>query len=167
MNFHRFVTRPRRWKKTPPCKKVRLLAQRTTGLMRIVSKKANFECLDFTFWCYKLHIKLHLEPTWPVFLKANPPKQGLFQSKQGSFVFQAHHVTMFLHVSWLCAVFFGDCTDMGSDCHLICATYRSNPRIGCAGPNTWEVLGSTDIPIYRNSKFNKLSKSQTYLFSIA
>ena len=28
-----------------------------------------------------------LEPNWPVFLKVNPPKQGLFQSKEGSFGF--------------------------------------------------------------------------------
>ena len=26
----------------------------------------------------------HLEPQWPLFLKVNSPKQGLFQSKQGS-----------------------------------------------------------------------------------
>ena len=27
---------------------------------------------------------IYLEPKWPLFLKVNPPKQGLFQSKQGS-----------------------------------------------------------------------------------
>ena len=31
--------------------------------------------------------KMLLEPNWPLFLKVNPPKQGLFQSKQGSFRF--------------------------------------------------------------------------------
>ena len=30
----------------------------------------------------------YLEPNWPLFLKVNPSKQGLFQSKQGSFRFQ-------------------------------------------------------------------------------
>ena len=30
----------------------------------------------------------YLEPKWPLFLKVNPPKQGPFQSKQGSFGFQ-------------------------------------------------------------------------------
>ena len=31
----------------------------------------------------------HLEPKWPLFLKVNPQKQGLFPPKQGSFGFQA------------------------------------------------------------------------------
>ena len=31
-----------------------------------------------------------LEPNWPLFLRVNPPKQGLFQSKQGSFGFKDH-----------------------------------------------------------------------------
>ena len=30
-----------------------------------------------------------LEPNWPLFLKVNPPKEGPFHSKQGSFGFQA------------------------------------------------------------------------------
>ena len=29
----------------------------------------------------------YLEPNWPLFFKVNPPKQGPFQSKQGSFGF--------------------------------------------------------------------------------
>ncbi len=33
---------------------------------------------------------IYLEPKWPLFLKVNPPKQGLFQSKQGSFGFQVY-----------------------------------------------------------------------------
>ncbi len=33
---------------------------------------------------------LFLEPKWPLFLKVNPPKQGLFQPKQGSFRFQVN-----------------------------------------------------------------------------
>ena len=32
-------------------------------------------------------IYVYLEPQWPVFLKVNPAKQGLFQSKQGSLGF--------------------------------------------------------------------------------
>ena len=38
---------------------------------------------------------IHLEPKWPLFLQVNPPKQGLFQSKQGSVGFQAN--TLFRH----------------------------------------------------------------------
>ena len=30
---------------------------------------------------------IYLEPNWPLFLKVNPPKEGPFQSKQGSFGF--------------------------------------------------------------------------------
>ena len=30
------------------------------------------------------YIYIYLEPKWPLFLKGNPPKQGLFQSKQWS-----------------------------------------------------------------------------------
>ena len=33
---------------------------------------------------------IYLEPKWPLFLKVIPPKQGLFQSKQGSFGFQVY-----------------------------------------------------------------------------
>ena len=32
-------------------------------------------------------IYIYLEPKWPLFLKVKPPKQGLFQSKQGSPLF--------------------------------------------------------------------------------
>ena len=32
----------------------------------------------------------YLEPKWPLFLKVNPPKQGLFQPKQGSFGSQVY-----------------------------------------------------------------------------
>ena len=33
---------------------------------------------------------MYLEPNWPLFLKVNPPKQGPFQSKQGSFGFSVY-----------------------------------------------------------------------------
>ena len=33
---------------------------------------------------YQLRVSIYLEPKWPLFLKVNPPKQGLFQSKRGS-----------------------------------------------------------------------------------
>ena len=36
---------------------------------------------------------IYLEPKWPLFLKVNPPKQGLFQSKQGSFGFQVYYIS--------------------------------------------------------------------------
>ena len=45
-------------------------------------------------WCELMCIincaYIYLEPTWPVFLKVNPTKQGLFQAKQGSFGFQLY-----------------------------------------------------------------------------
>ena len=37
-----------------------------------------------------IYIYMYLEPKWPLFLKVNPPKQGLFQSKPGSFGFQVY-----------------------------------------------------------------------------
>ena len=45
---------------------------------------------DSLYWY--LHALIHiifiyLEPQWPLFLKVNPPKQGLFHLKQGSFGF--------------------------------------------------------------------------------
>ena len=39
---------------------------------------------------FSIEPTIYLEPKWPLFLKVNPPKQGLFQSKQGSFGFQVH-----------------------------------------------------------------------------
>ena len=49
--------------------------------LRILGARRRFDavCRDF-FVC--------MEPKWPLFLKVNPPKQGLFQSKQGSVGFQ-------------------------------------------------------------------------------
>ena len=38
------------------------------------------------------HIITYLEPKWPLFLKVNPPKQGLVQSKQRSFRFQVYMI---------------------------------------------------------------------------
>ena len=37
-----------------------------------------------------IYIYLPIEPKWPLFLKVNPSKQGLFQSKQGSFGFERY-----------------------------------------------------------------------------
>ena len=37
-----------------------------------------------------IYIYVYLEPKWFLFFKVNPPKQGLFQSKQGSFGFQVY-----------------------------------------------------------------------------
>ena len=37
-----------------------------------------------------IYIYIHLEPVCPLFLGFNPPRQGLFQSKQGSFGFQVY-----------------------------------------------------------------------------
>ena len=37
--------------------------------------------------CVNIYIYIYLEPNWPLFLKVNPPKQGPFQAKQGSFGF--------------------------------------------------------------------------------
>ena len=43
--------------------------------------------------CIQLIDIIYLEPKWPLFLKVNPPEQGLFQSKQGSFGFQIPSLT--------------------------------------------------------------------------
>ena len=45
-----------------------------------------FQIFGTTLYIYVYII--YLEPKWPLFLKVNPPKQSLFQSKQGSFGFQ-------------------------------------------------------------------------------
>ena len=37
-----------------------------------------------------IYIYVYLEPVCPIFWGFNPPKQGLFQSKQGSFGFQVY-----------------------------------------------------------------------------
>ena len=40
------------------------------------------------FWKHPYRYEsMYLEPKWPLFLKVNPLKEGLFQSKQGSFGF--------------------------------------------------------------------------------
>ncbi len=54
---------------------------------QILSNALNYKC-----------IYIYLEPKWPLFLKLNPPKQGLFQSKQWSFGFQ-----VFIYTYHLCA----------------------------------------------------------------
>ena len=60
------------------------------------------------------HIYIYLEPKWSLFLKVNPPKQGFFQSKQGSFGFQVYtnmqtYIDIFLYMPqndcWL-SIFF-------------------------------------------------------------
>ena len=38
-------------------------------------------------WGVPRNLYNYLKPNWPLFLKVNPPKQGIFQSKQGSFGF--------------------------------------------------------------------------------
>ena len=50
-----------------------------------------------SWWIHKF-----LELKWPLFLKVNPPKQGLFQPKQGSFRFQVQLK------STQCSSLFGD-----------------------------------------------------------
>ena len=47
-----------------------------------------------TYVVTQIYIELYdyLEPKWPRFLKVNPPKQGLFKPKQGSFEFQVYNM---------------------------------------------------------------------------
>ena len=50
-------------------------------------------------WSYLLLytiVYIYLEPVCPLFLGFNPPKHGLFQSKQGSFGFQVY-IYIYLH----------------------------------------------------------------------
>ena len=41
-------------------------------------------------YIFTIYIYIYLEPVCPLFLALTPPKQGLFQSKQGSFGFQVY-----------------------------------------------------------------------------
>ena len=51
-------------------------------------------------WYQKTSVCIYLEPKWPLFLKVNPPKQGPFQSKQGSFGFQVYiYLYLYTYVS--------------------------------------------------------------------
>ena len=52
---------------------------------------------DFLFGATKRTYfrSMYLEPQWPLFLKVNPPKQGPFQSKQGSFGFNVTFANRF------------------------------------------------------------------------
>ena len=47
----------------------------------------SFQPKQVTDVCHIFALYIYLEPKWPLFLKVNPSKQGLFQSKQGSFGF--------------------------------------------------------------------------------
>ena len=51
----------------------------------IFGMKQPFLKISEWFWVYG-----YLEPQWPLVLKVNPPKQGLFESKQGSFGFKVN-----------------------------------------------------------------------------
>ena len=44
----------------------------------------------------------YLEPKWPLFLKVNPSKQGLFKPKEGSFGFQVYNIYSFFSMGWRC-----------------------------------------------------------------
>ena len=46
----------------------------------------------------RMYIYIYLEPKWPLFLKINPTKQGLFQPKQGSFEFQVYNRYIYIHM---------------------------------------------------------------------
>ena len=51
------------------------------------------------FLAKTVYIYIYLEPICPPFWWLNPPKQGLFQSKQGSFGFQASYISSFMHIA--------------------------------------------------------------------
>ena len=61
----------------------------------ISDKKSTFREPWVTILSIHTYIYIHLEPNWPLFLKVNPPKEGPFHSKQGSFGFQVYILTTF------------------------------------------------------------------------
>ena len=58
------------------------------------SRVKGLESAMFTWWSNDVQYLniVYLEPKWPLLLKVNPPKQGLFQPKQGSFRFQVYNI---------------------------------------------------------------------------
>ena len=61
------------------------------------------EVLAMSKWWYISVTCIYLEPVWPLFWGLNPPKEGLFQSKQGSFGFQVdmHRCSEFTLANWV------------------------------------------------------------------
>ena len=47
----------------------------------------------------RIYIYIHLEINWPLFLKVNPPKQGLFQSKQWSFGIRGVYIYIYINLT--------------------------------------------------------------------
>ena len=75
-----------------------------------------------------IFILLFLEPQWPLFLKVNHSKQGLFHSKQGSFGFQIHLMFiyqfsfLFYQLQYVCLSWLGNFQATGHvDCPPCCS----------------------------------------------
>ena len=83
------------------CRDTRLTFSRVFWLFAMISSKS---CKVFNIFLKTTYhiiviksfkkICIYLEPQWLLFLKVNPSKQGLFQSKQGSFGFQVYKYNM-------------------------------------------------------------------------
>ena len=67
---------------------------------------------------------VYLEPKWPLFLKVNPPKQGLFQSKQGAPFGVPGKLNIKINQTWVNRPHI-ECLGMG--CHFIVLQYWLGP----------------------------------------
>ena len=88
---------------------------------------------------------VYLEPKWPPFLQVNPQKQGIFQSKQGSFRFQVYR---FLRLQSLVNCLCG--SEAGSERPGI-QTNTSTARCWGTTPFKTVLHSNTQQPEYRSS----------------
>ena len=52
-----------------------------------------------------MYIYIYLEPVCPLFWGLNPPKEGPFHSKQGSFGFQVYIIFIYCIFAYLCGFY--------------------------------------------------------------
>ena len=81
---------------------------------------------------YIIYIYIYLEPNWPLFLKVNPPKEGPFHSKQGSFGFQVYTLDIIRSSFWYLPWFSIPPPPLRQK-----KTSASAPRWACSPGNTW------------------------------
>ena len=101
-------------------------------------------------YIYILYTYLNLEPQWPLFLKVNPPKQGLFQPKQGSFGFQEYTYGDDMYANTMSSKFQGSKLPEGQTSALLRRresdkkleklqkVARGNRAFGDHGPGLWK-----------------------------
>ena len=62
---------------------------------------------------------IYLEPKWPLCLKVNPTKQGLFQPKQGSFEFQVYNRYIYIYIQIYICIIYGTLFCLPHICSLL------------------------------------------------